>query len=442
MMSAQKCDVVVAGGGIAGCFAAIAAASAGAKVTIVERGDTVGGIVVDGPLEALMTFHDDDGLIATKLTREFIDRLTQSGGARGFVSDTVGYCKTIVPYDPEIVKYLLFEMLEEKGIGLELNSLVVGTHREGRRIQNIQVANKEGFAIIKADSFIDATGDGDLAYHTGAPTMMGRQEDGKVQPMTTLFQVSGVDRHALMSFICANRSQFKMDWKLIDENPETPLHIWGFGDILAQGYQEGKLSLLRSELQAMESLRPDVFVINYTRYFGNPLSSEGLARAQMATVHQVHELVGYLKDSLPGFSSAYVSRVGKLGVRESRRIVGKYILEQDDIVHAKDFADAIALGAFPIDIHQPDGNSLSCVAITKAYPIPAGCLISKDIDNLFMCGRCISATHEAIASARISATAMATGQAAGTIAAVYSQDIGASFAKILEKAEEIGATTF
>lgn len=441
-MSEQECDVVVAGGGIAGCFAAIAAASAGAKVAIVERGDTVGGIVVDGPLEALMTFHDEEGLIATKLTQEFIDRLTSSGGSCGFVRDTVGYCKTIVPYDAEILKSLLFEMLDEKGISLKLDSLVTGASREGRRIHGIQIANKEGTAIIRAKSFIDATGDGDLAFCAGASTMMGRQGDGKVQPMTTLFQVSGVDRHALREFICTNRSQFKMDWKLVEENPETPLHIWGFGEILAQGYKTGELSLSRSELQAMESFRPGVVIINYTRYFGNPLSSEELTRAQMATTHQAHELARYLRSSLPGFSNAYISRLGKLGVRESRRIVGKYILEQDDIIHPKDFTDAITLGAFPIDIHQPDGNSLSCVSVTKAYPIPSRCLMSKDIDNLIMCGRCISATHEAIASARISATAMATGQAAGAIAATYSEEKDASFAMILKKAEVIGATTF
>lgn len=442
MMSEQKYDVVVAGGGIAGCFAAIAAASAGAKVTIVERGDTVGGIVVDGPLEALMTFHDEEGLIATKLTQKFIDRLTNSGGSCGFVNDTVGYCRTLVPYDAEILKNLLFEMLDEKGVSLKLNSLVIGASREGRTIQGIQIANKEGAAIINAKSFIDATGEGDLACCTGASTMMGRQEDGKVQPMTTLFQVSGVDRHALREFICTNRSQFKMDWKLVEKTPETPLHIWGFGEILAQGYKTGKLSLLRSELQAMESFRPGVFIINYTRYFGNPLSSEELTKAQMVTIHQAHELARYFKSSLPGFSNAYISRVGKLGVRESRRIVGQYILEQDDIIHPKNFADAIAVGAFPIDIHQPDGNSLSCVSVSKAYSIPSRCLISKDIDNLIMCGRCISATHEAIASARISATAMATGQAAGAIAAAYSEEKATSFATILEKAKVIGATTF
>ena len=441
-MRENNCDVVVAGGGISGCFAALAAAKVGAKVSLVESSGTVGGISVEGPLEAFMTFHDEDGPISTRMTEEFVDRLVKAGGSPGFTRDTVGYCKTIVPYDAEILRNLLFKMLEEKKVDILLNSPVSGAETNDTNVNAAMVSNKENAFRLKASAFVDATGDGDLAFHAGAKVMVGRKSDGKVQPMTLLFVVAGVDTNALKKYVFSNRDKFKMDWSIIDEEPETLIHLWGFKDILERGYSEQKLSLLRSEMQAMESVMPGTYVINYTRFFGDPLSPEEVSKAQQVTIRQAHELTDFLRSTLPGFSKAYISRTGKLGIRESRRIVGRYILEEDDVLHSKHFDDAVVQGAFPIDIHQPDGNSLAYTTITKAYTIPASCLTSKDFNNLFMSGRCISASHEAMASTRISATAMSTGQAAGVLAAMEADSPGAEFPVILDRMRKIGASRF
>lgn len=433
-------DVVVAGGGISGCFAALAAAKAGAKAAIVESSDTLGGISVEGPLEAFMTFHDEGGFISTSMTKEFIDRLVKAGGSPGFIWDTVGYCKTLVPYDPEILKNLLFRMLEEEKVDIFLNSIVSGAEINDKNIMTVIVSSRGDVLLLKALAFVDATGDGDLAFHAGASVMVGRKSDGKVQPMTLLFLVGGVDSNALKSYVFSNRDKFKMDWNIIDKEPNIPIHLWGFGDILAKGYAEQRLSLLRSEMQVMESVQPGTYVINYTRFSGNPLSPKDIAKAQRVTLCQAHELINFLRSVLPGFSRAYISRTGKIGIRESRRILGHYILEENDILNSKYFDDAVVQGVFPIDIHQPNGSSLVSTTITKAYAIPASCLTSKDFNNLFMSGRCISASHEAIASARISATAMATGQAAGVLAAMKAERPGAKFPIILDRMREIGAT--
>jgi hypothetical protein len=130
----------------------------------------------------------------------------------------------------------------------------------------------------------------------------------------------------------------------------------------------------------------------------------------------------YLRITLPAFKNAYIVHTGKIGVRESRRICGEYVLELNDIINSVRFDDAVAQGAFPVDIHQPDGDSMVYKKVAQAYQIPARCLTSKNFFNLFMCGRCISAGHEVIASARITATSMATGQAAGVMAAMQAEN--------------------
>ncbi|HWR10700.1 MAG TPA: FAD-dependent oxidoreductase [Rectinemataceae bacterium] len=439
-MKEKDFDVIVAGGGISGCFAALAAAKAGANVSIVESGDTVGGISVGGPLEAFMTFSDENGSISTAITDEFISRLVKAGGSPGIIRDTVGYCRTIVPYDAEILKKVLFGMLEERKVHVFINAPVIGAEKNKRTIERIAVSTKGKTAVLNASAFVDATGDGNLASTIGASVMMGRQSDGKVQPMTLLFLVAGVDTEKLKEYILSNRDQFKMDWSIIEEEPQTLLHLWGFRKILAEGYVGKRLSLLRSEIQAMETVRPGEYIINYTRYNGDPLSKEDVSEGMRVTLRQAYELVEYLHDTTPGFSGVYIAKTGNLGIRESRRIMGPYVMQESDILFSRQFDDSVALGAFPIDIHQPDGNSLSCTTITKSYNIPSSCLISKDFDNMFMCGRCISATHEAMASTRISATAMATGQASGVMAAMYAENPEAEFSDILERMRKIGAT--
>lgn len=431
--------VIVAGGGISGCFAALSASRAGAKVYLVENTDTLGGICVEGPLEAFMTFHDEEGSISTPMTEEFLSRLIREGGSPGYIEDTTGYCKTIVPYDAEILRKVLFALLHEQDIAVFLNSSIVGAFTENQRIRAVIVNYKGKETVIEASAFVDATGDGDLAYNAGASVMMGREGDRKVQPMTLLFLVSGVDTKKFKEYIFANPDKFKMNWDIVARNPDILLHLWGFHDILAKGYREGRLSLLRNELQAMECIHPGSFVINYTRFSGDPLSAEIISRAQEECLKQAHELVEYFRLVIPGFSHAYIARTGKIGIRESRRIVGKYILQDNDILYARDFKDAVARGAFPIDIHQPDGDSLANKTISKAYSIPASCLSSKDFSNLFMSGRCISASHEAMASTRISATAMATGQAAGVLAAVVAENYESDFTNVIALMRKIGA---
>ncbi len=440
MMKEKDFDVIIAGGGISGCFAALGAAKAGANVSIIESGDTVGGISVGGPLEAFMTFSDENGSISTAMTDEFISRLVKAGGSPGIIRDTVGYCRTIVPYDAEILKKILFGMLEEEKVHIFINAPVISEKTNKRTIEKIAISSKGKTTVLSASAFVDATGDGNLAFNAGASVMRGRQSDGKVQPMTLLFTVAGVDTEKLKQYIFSNRDQFKMNWSLIEDEPQTLLHLWGFRKILERGYAEKRLSLLRSEMQAMETVRAGEYIINYTRYNGDPLSKEDISEGMRVTLCQAYELVEYLHDTVPGFSGVYIAKTGILGIRESRRIVGSYVLQESDILSSRQFDDSVAQGAFPIDIHQPDGNSLSCKTITKAYNIPASCLRSKDFDNLFMCGRCISATHEAMASTRISATAMATGQSAGVLAAMYSENSEAEFKIIIERMRKIGAT--
>lgn len=408
-------DVVVGGGGISGCFAALAAAKCGRSVLLVEATDTIGGIVVEGPLEAFMTFHDQEGTsVASELMEEFIHRLMDRGGTPGYVADTAEYCRTIVPYDHIAVKLLLVEMIKESAVDILLNAPIAAVSTSNRRVSGVDVSTRGGMVHLPGSAFVDATGDSTLGYLSGAETMGGRESDGKVQPMTLLFKVAGVDTKELMNYVRENEREFRGNWR----SSETAFpHLWGFRSVLHKGFQSGALSLKRDEIQAMVDQKAGTAVINYTRYQGDPLDPWEVSNAQLVTLKQAYELVEYLKQEVPGFAGTSISHTGRIGIRESRCIVGKYILRIDDIVDPQDFPDTVAQGAFPVDIHQPDGDSLTSKRITKAYNIPASVLTSADFDNLFMCGRCISATHEALSSARISATCMATGEAAGRLAA-------------------------
>ncbi len=414
-VAAEK-DVVVVGGGPTGLMAAIAAARSGASVLLLEMLPFAASNMVNGPLEAIMTFHDTDRQIVGGIPQEFVDRLVRAGGSPGHIPDDVGYCKTLTPFDPEIAKLVSFEMLEESKVELLLQTKAVGCLRENRTVKGVIIENKSGRQAVLGKVFVDCSGDGDLCFFAGADFEKGK--NGSTQPMTALFRVGGADTGRMLDFVKHNKRRFKfgVDPEMLSE--ASPVHLWGFGEVLDKGFEEGFLSLKRKEIHVMTSARPGELVINYTRAPGDGTDGSDVTRAQRTTVKQAHQLVSYFKKEVPGFEKAYIISTGVIGIRETRRIRGLYMLSESDIVQHAAFQDVVARGAFPIDIHQPDSDSLEYKSVVKAYDIPLRSMVPAGIDNVLMAGRCLSASHEGIGSVRITATCLAMGQSAGTAAAV------------------------
>ena len=146
-----------------------------------------------------------------------------------------------------------------------------------------------------------------------------------------------------------------------------------------------------------------------------------MANALRTGTRQVRQLFTWFQESIPAFRQAHLMQTGIVGVRESGRGVGKYTLTREDILCGRSWSDNVAMGAFPIDIHQ-EGNDVKFERVVAGYHIPQRCLMAKSVGNLFFAGRCISSTFEANASCRISMTCMSTGHAAGVMAAVRSQN--------------------
>lgn len=414
----MKADVVVVGAGPSGINAAIAAARNGAKTVLIERDFCLGSNMTLGPLEAIMTFHDTSSQIIKGIPQEIIDNMKVAEGSPGHIADTVGYCSTITPFDAEIFKAVVLDMLAKAKVQLLLQTMLVNVVKDGSEIKGVIVENKSGRQVIMGTQFIDCSGDGVLCFLAGAEFDIGRPQDGMTQPMTLLFKMGGVNEDKLIEYINENKSQFKFAENIKPPVMSDILHLWGFGDILIKGYEMGYLSLKRYELHMITTRRKGEVIINFTRADGDGTKAEEVTNAYIKTFKQAFELSDYLKKVLPAFKESYILTTGRVGIRETRRIIGKYVMTEEDILNQTKFFDAVAQGAFPIDIHQPGNGGMYFEMVTKAYNIPLRCLMAKDFDNLFMAGRCISVTYKALASLRISATCMAMGQAVGTVAAL------------------------
>jgi hypothetical protein len=189
---------------------------------------------------------------------------------------------------------------------------------------------------------------------------------------------------------------------------------------------DGSVDVPRELVSFFATPYPDEVTVNMTRVTGiDPLDPDDLTRAEVEARRQVTQLVAFFRERVPGFERCRLAATAtQIGVRESRRIVGEYVLTRDDVLQARAFDDAVARSAYPIDIHNPAGSGTTTHRLPpgQSYEIPYRCLLPRGVDGLLVAGRCISTTHEALASARLTPTVMTLGQAAGTAAALAAQE--------------------
>lgn len=420
-----RCDVAVIGGGVAGVMAAAAAGKCGARTLLVESDSCVGGVVTMGPLEALMTQYDSDHKIIGGLVQELLDSLYRFSSPQAVtVNDTTGYCRKIVPYNPEYLKMQLMELVFRYHVEVLLNTTLTDVTMTKGRITSVLLQTKNAPIRVYAKAFIDCTGSGFLGYMAGCDVFSG-DDAGCHQPVTVLSRWGNVDGKKLRDYVRENPQSFKTFDTEIDLNAQY-LHLWGFSDALKDGYQSGALQLKREEMHLMECVVPGEVIVNFSRINADPFDAFAMSRAQEEGIRQTVELFEYFRSRIEAFHYAEIIQIGSVGIRESGRVCGRYVLDRDDVIKGEKCKedDCVAYGAFPIDIHQL-GSGMHFERVLRGYRIPADALRAEQISNLFMGGRCISSTFEANASCRISMTCMATGQAAGVMAyenAVYGDE--------------------
>ncbi len=414
-------EVIVCGGGPAGLCAAVAAAQEGADTLLIERYGFLGGMATAGLVNPFMPYYTGGEQIIEGLFQQITDRLDAASGW----SNRQDVCASDA-LAPEIMKLVAQEMLQEASVRLRLHTMVVDARSDSGHIQRILLASKSGLEAAEADLFIDATGDGDLAARAGAQYEQGRPEDGLSQPMTLMFRMTGVDeeRMPLREEINSRYDQAKAAGEI--DNPRENV-LWFY-------------TTRRGEIH-----------FNTTRVVKRDgTSAADLTAAELEARRQVQQMVNFLTAKVPGFSKAYLSSTGtQIGVRESRRILGEYVMTAEDVLGARKFADGIARGCYDIDIHSPSGTGtvIKSLPAGESYDIPYRCLCPRGFDNLLVAGRPISATHQAHSSVRVMSIAAAVGEAAGTAAAmcvaqgqsVAAVDVATLRKRLLERGASLSA---
>lgn len=376
-------DVLVVGGGPAGVGASLAAARSGMRTLLVERYGCLGGIWTAGLLNPYFDAAEKGG-IAT----EIIDRLHRYDNDSA-VQEWHGTSMIANVFNYESMKYVLDSMAHEAGVRCLLYTHAVGTIMEENRVRGVVVENKSGRAAILATVVIDSTGDGDVAYHAGCQYELGRTSDGLLQPMTLQFKVAGFEwpddkYHVLRKF---NRPE---------DIAEIPFAK--FAAVPVPG-------------------EPATTAIMWTHIHDTDgTNADDLTYAVTEGRRQVHQAMRLLRSASEVLGAGVLTETAmQVGVRETRRIIGEYYLELDDVVEGRTFDDGICRVTFNVDIHVPGGVELKATPV-KPYEIPYRCLVPKEVDQLLVAGRCISGSHEAHGSYRVTGNCVAMGQAAGVAA--------------------------
>ncbi len=386
-----KTDVLVCGGGCAGLGAALSAARNNARTLLIERAGFAGGIITAVGLP----FFDG---VADKKTGRIVVR-----GIPLEMLVKLGRCRpddtSIRPHNPKIDSTERFKLKADEWLsahGEMLNTLyhtqACDVVTRAGRITEVRVANKDGLVAIEPRQVIDCTGDGDVAAWSGAPV----EKTTPLMPMTLHFRIGNVRPNSKTRELAR--------------------------DALVEAQQAGALPMFYGPGLIFHFAKDEAY-IHAVRVPGDATDAADLTRAEMQGRQDAWAMFEAWRRRVPGFEDSYFITSGPyIGVRETRRLRGRYVLCEDDVVSGKRFADAIATGCWYMDRHPNHttvGSANSGTGVQPdPYDIPYRALVAQRIENLLVAGRCHSATAAAASSTRVTVTAMAMGQAAGAAAAL------------------------
>lgn len=397
-----ECDVAVVGGGAAGVAAAVAACRAGARCVLLERSPYLGGTGTHCGVSSLCGFftsEETERQVVRGIGEEVLETLRSLGEDTTPCLTSLG--NRIVNYDPEVFKLALELLVSKYGVHLLLDARMTAADLGSGVIQSITVMDDEGSFVVRAQSFVDATGDANLAQLAGCPTMFG-DESGRVQMATMEMRLGGVPRDLKVTSDDIGRALEKA--RAAGYGPMTKMRapLW-----LAQKGCVANLSLPNFELTGLDA--------------------ESMTRAQCATRAMAHTYARALRDFLPGMENSYLLSTGpRIGIRESRRIRCEEMLTVDHVVRGEKCpGTSIARGAWPLENHRilDDMSVYTPIEGDSWYGIPLGCLKAVSPGNLWCAGRDICVDHESLASVRVMGTCFATGQAAGVAAALKARGL-------------------
>ncbi len=442
-------DVIVCGGGTAGCIAALAASRTGASVLLLEAGYYLGGMITQG--NAGLTKYVMHGIDTTEqykinkeleskpenvqvaggIPLEITNALISNGSALGNYGTGAGYVYT----DAHTFKLYLFRLLKDAGVKILLHSQIIQVIKTNNHIDGVVYYNKEGTFVAHGKYIIDTTGDGDVSalagveYYVGACAHDSVVKDGlisvgKLQNPGSMYRIAGVDFDTLVSYLKDQP----------DKYIDSPFGLMGLEEFLLS-YEKGeaivtfcKLGEKKKRFQVYNNPRQGVMVgCISTPTSLNCLNADEWTQAELDVLETCTKQLNTIKEEYPGFENAFIIDVPPAGIRETRHIMGEYLLTIRDILTNKDFEDSIGLSSHPVDIYPLPSECTDIVPPARAYfRIPYRSLVAKGIDNLLLAGRLISATREASGCTRPTVCCMVTGEAAGTAAALLSTTGGAA----------------
>ena len=422
-------DVAVIGGGSAGLCAAVAAAQNGAKTILVEStggiaGDLTSGLPIDGCRSTCGEW------IIGGVPRALFDECEAYGGYVGSIFDKRSLW--VVMLNPRVAGFAALRLLKKSGADFLPYTQVFQVERSGGSITSVTAVNKGTQIKLNAKVYIDCTGDGDVAALADLPFEFG-SELGETQPVSIVFQMRNVDSGKLMEFVRDNADSLGLGENPLNDKSgdELAMELYeagvpkiffsGAGKMLQKAMKDGSMYQCSMLTVTPNSKDYSCVTINTTRVvLEDPTDGMALGKAMYDLSEQTDMAVKFLIENVCGFENAYFDgSAPRLGVRETRRIIGEEILCVDDVMHAKKREDGVAKGGHEVDIHGEGQNHIRrAIDNGGSYDIPYKCLIPKEMDNMLMAGRCLSADRGAHSSARVMGSCMAMGQAVGTAAAM------------------------
>ena len=403
-------DVVVVGGGAAGVAAANTIANQNLKVVLIEKYGFCGGGAVAGLSGTICGMYEASDKLQNKpkqavfgFTDQFAKMLEQKGG----LTEPVAYGKTFTRvHDPLVWKETADVFLQNKNITTIYHAVVIKALVEGNdKIEGVQVWSKQGTFNIRSKITIDASGDADVIAMAGLPNFIG--DKGKVQNPTMIFKISGVDIET-----------FKQTYGL---NSIMPQEVT---DLIIKMNKDNRYKLPRAKIWLFSTTKPNELLCNCTRIIGedgrelNSLYYKDFTEAETQGRKQIREYAKFFKENLKGCEKSFVTDTGtQVGIRQTRQVDGVYKLKNSDVINGKKFKDGIARSPWPIELHSGNKPKVEWL-LDDVYEVPLNCFIPKNGEGIIAAGRCLSAEHEAVASARVTAQCFSYGHAVGHAASI------------------------
>ncbi|MEN6356125.1 MAG: FAD-dependent oxidoreductase [Armatimonadota bacterium] len=419
-MDNKHYDVIVAGGGVAGCAAATAAAEAGCKTLLIEQIGYLGGCATAALVNPFMRYWASDGeILVGGLFQRIISML---GNAGGLLANS---------FDMETMAFTLQEMVIGSGCALRLHTFCKDIHYTDNGIA-LKTVSKSGEETFHCKRLIDCTGDGDLAVSLGAAFESG-DENSLPQAVTLMFDVGGVDIVKTLTYVRDHPDQMrfpKFDPDVnITELADQVYSVAGYYDLISRARSAGEYNAPGDLIFFNARPRKGEVTFNTTHVGNvNGTNADDLTRSEIESRRQMMSIVAFVKKHVPGFENSYLLRsAANIGVRETRRIVGEYKFSASDVIGARKFDDAICRLSYQIDVHSGKGEGYTKEEAAVAeqgpphgdwYEIPYRCLVPKGIKRVLIAGKCVSSTQEGHGAIRIMPACVAMGEAAGVAASI------------------------